>query len=183
MKRLFLIFGIVISINVFGQESESTMQKVFRINMISPGIEFELPVSKKSTIAANTGIGMHGSYLNLDYTSTGITYYVSPFLDLSYKKIYNQQKRASKGKNINYNTGNYWGLRLLTNFEEFKSQNIERKDDISFDFGPTWGIQRAYGKMHFLFDIGSVYYFDTKGNNGFFPIMIQLNIGFNAKKW
>ncbi len=25
--------------------------------------------------------------------------------------------------------------------------------------------------------------FDTKGNNGFFPIMLQLNIGFNAKKW
>jgi len=72
---------------------------------------------------------------------------------------------------------------LVTNFKEFKSQNIERKDDISFDFGPTWGIQRAYGKMHFLFDIGSVYYFDTKGNNGFFPIMIQLNIGFNVKKW
>ena len=71
----------------------------------------------------------------------------------------------------------------MTNFKEFKSQNIERKDDISFDFGPTWGIQRAYGKMHFLFDIGSVYYFDTKGNNGFFPIMIQLNIGFNVKKW
>jgi len=92
------------------------LQKVFRINIISPGIEFELPISEKSTIAANTGIGMHGSYLNLDYTSTGITYYISPFLDLSYKTIYNQQKRASKGKNINYNTGNYWGLRLLTNF-------------------------------------------------------------------
>jgi len=169
--------------NLLGQESENTLQKVFRINAINPGIELELPITKKSTIAANAGIGIHGSYVNLDYTSTGITYYISPFLDLSYKKIYNQQQRALKGKNINYNTGNYWGLRLLTNFKEIKSQNLERMDDISFDLGPTWGIQRAYQKLHFLFDFGPVYYFDTIGNKGFFPIMIQLNIGFNAKKW
>ncbi|MCW1736251.1 hypothetical protein, partial [Anaerorudis cellulosivorans] len=92
-------------------------------------------------------------------------------------------KRQSKGKNLNYNSGNYWGLRLLTNFKEIESKNIYRIDDISFDFGPTWGIQRAYGKMHLLFDMGPVYYFDTKGNSGFFPIMLQLNLGFNAKKW
>ena len=185
MKRIVFILGLVACMNVFGQETENNLQKTFRINMINPGVEYELPISKKSTIAVNPGIGIHGSYLNLDYDNinSGITYYISPFMDLSYKYIYNQEKRASKGKNINYNSGNYWGLRLLTNFKEFESKNILRKDDISFEFGPTWGIQRAYGKMHLLFDVGSVYYFDTKGNNGFFPIMLQLNLGFNVKNW
>lgn len=183
MNKLILVLGLLTSLNVFGQETEKNLQKVFRINLISPGLELELPVSGKSTVAVNPGMGVHGSYLNLDYTASGITYYISPFLDLSYKKIYNQQKRISKGKNIDYNSGNYWGFRLLTNFKEIKSHNIIRKDDLSFDFGPTWGIQRSYGKMHLLFDIGPVYYFDSKGNNGFFPIMLQLNIGFNTKKW
>ncbi len=67
--------------------------------------------------------------------------------------------------------------------KEIDSENIIRKDDIDFAFGPTWGIQRAYGNLHLLFDVGPVYYFDTKGNSGFFPIALQLNIGFDLKKW
>ncbi len=185
MKKLTLLFGLLICINVLGQNNEKPLKNVFRINAISPGLEFELPISNKSTIAINPGIGIHGSYMHLEYNYivSGVTYYISPFLDLSYKKIYNREKRQSKGKNINYNSGNYWGLRLLTNFKEIESKNIYRIDDISFDFGPTWGIQRSYGKIHLLFELGSVYYFDTKGNSGFFPIMLQLNLGFNAKKW
>jgi len=185
MRKLFLLISLTISLTSFGQETTDDLSKVFRINALSPGLEFELPISEKSTIAINPGIGIHGSYMHLeyDYLVSGVTYYISPFLDLSYKKIYNRSKRQVKGKNLNFNSGNYWGLRLLTNFKEIKSKNIYRIDDISFDFGPIWGIQRAYGKMHLLFDVGPVYYFDTKGNSGFFPIMLQLNLGFNAKKW
>ncbi len=181
LKRIIFIYGLVACMNVFGQDPQNNLQKTFRINLLNPGFEYEFPIFMKSTIAVNPGIGFHSSYLNLDYTNSGITYYISPFLDLAYRMIYNQEKRASKGKNISYNSGNYWGLRFLTNFKEFKSMNIYRKDDISFEFGPTWGIQSDYGKMHLLFDVGPVYYFDTKGNNGFFPIMLQLNLGFNLK--
>jgi len=45
---------------------------------------------------------------------------------------------------------------------------------------PTWGLQRSYNdKFHLLFDIGSLYYFDSKGNGNFFPIMFQINLGFD----
>jgi len=30
-----------------------------------------------------------------------------------------------------------------------------------------------------LFNLGPVCYFDTKGNGGFYPFMIELNIGYN----
>ncbi len=93
--------------------------------------------------------------------------------------MYSRNYMASKGKSLLYNSGNYWGMRLLTNFKEIESQNIIRKDDIDFAFGPTWGLQRAYNNFHFLFDLGPVYYFDTKGNSGFFPVMLQLNLGYN----
>jgi len=185
MKKLLSLFTLFICIAASGQENSKELTNVFRINALNPGLELELPISMKSALSINPGIGIHGSYMHLeyDYLVSGVTYYISPFLDVSYKKIYNRTKRQSKGKNLNYNSGNYWGLRLLTNFKEIKSKNVYRIDDISFDFGPTWGIQRAYGKMHLLLDIGPVYYFDTKGNNGFFPIMLQLNLGFNAKNW
>ncbi|HTO35729.1 MAG TPA: hypothetical protein VLZ72_05795 [Flavobacterium sp.] len=183
MKKVFFLFGLTICLTSFGQNNSNELNKVFRINLLSPGVEIEFPISEKSTISANPGIGIQGTYLHLDDTNSGITYYIAPFLDLSYKKLYNREKRVSKNKDISYNSGNYWGVRLLTNFKEIESKNVSRKDDINFAFGPTWGVQRTYGKLHLLFDIGSVYYFDTKGNNGFFPVMLQLNLGFNARKW
>lgn len=183
MKSILYLLFIFISISSLGQETTNDLQKIIRANILSPGLEMELPLSNKSTISANAGIGISGSYLNLSYTNSGIIYFISPFLDLSYKRFYNRDSRVTKGKNIFSNSGNYWGVRLLTNFKEIDSENIIRKDDIDFAFGPTWGIQRAYGNFHLLFDAGPVYYFDTKGNSGFFPIALQLNIGFNLKKW
>lgn len=183
MKRTALLFVIFISLIAKGQETSNELTSVFRINALNPGLELETPISMKSTLSINSGIGIHGSNKNLNITTTGVTYFISPFVDLAYKKIYNRKNRDLKGKTLDYNSGNFWSIRLLTSFKEFKSKNIYRYDDISFEFGPTWGIQRAYNKMHLLFDVGPAYYFDTKGNNGFFPFMIQLNIGFNVKNW
>ncbi|XLS29157.1 hypothetical protein ACJD0Z_18410 [Flavobacteriaceae bacterium M23B6Z8] len=36
-----------------------------------------------------------------------------------------------------------------------------------------------YGKIHLLFDVGPYYYFDTKDNHGFFPLISQFTIVFN----
>ena len=183
MKNYLFFSLLIIGLNCYGQNETSELQTIFRVNALSPGIELELPLNQVSSLSINSGIGISGSYKNLSYTNSGITYFISPFMDLSYKKFYNIDKRLGKNKNILGNSGNYWGIRLLSNFKEFKSENIIRKDNIDFAFGPTWGIQRAFSNFHFLFDVGSVYYFDTKGNSGFFPIMIQLNIGYDLKKW
>jgi len=183
MKNIFLLFGLAICLTSFGQEKTSELNKVLRINALSPGVEIELPIFKRSTIAANAGLGIQGSYRNMDNTGSGVTYFIAPFLDLSYKNLYNRDKRASKGKSTDYNSGNYWGVRLLTHFKEVSAKNIMRNDNTSFAFGPTWGIQRGYGKFHFQLDLGPVIYFNTQGDIGFFPLAPQLNIGFNALKW
>jgi hypothetical protein len=33
-----------------------------------------------------------------------------------------------------------------------------------------------------LFDVGPQYYFDTNGNGNIWPIMLQLNLGFDLNK-
>lgn len=184
MKKLFItLLGILFFMTCYSQEKEKTTEKILRLNFINPGIEIEWPVFNKSTIATNLGIGYGGSFPNLTYTSgSGWLYMIAPFIDIEYRKIYNQEKRFEKGKNIEYNSGNFWGLRFLTRGKEIKS-NVNRTDDIDFSVGPIWGIQRNYGKINLLFDFGPVYYFDTKGNSGIFPIVAQLNIGFNLKKF
>lgn len=72
---------------------------------------------------------------------------------------------------------------MLTNLKEIEYDNTIRKPRSDYAIGPNWGIQRTLGCFHLLFDLGPVYYFDTKGNNGIYPIMLQLNMGFDLKKW
>lgn len=182
MKHLLLGILTLYSIGTFGQENENQLKKVARVNFLSPGIELEIPISKQSLLTANAGIGISGSYPNLSF-GDGFIYYTAPFLDLSYKRPYNREKRSNEGKNIQFNAANYYGIRLNTNFKEFASHNLLRTDNIDFAVGPTWGMQRAYGKFHMLFDLGPVYYFDTKGKHGFWPLMAQINIGWNLKEW
>ena len=96
--------------------------------------------------------------------------------------FYNFEKRKAKNRSTENNSGNFVSFRFLTRGNTIES-NFIRSSNFDFAFGPTWGIQRKYGKnFHLLFDIGPHYYFDTNGNGGFFPIMFQLNLGFNLKK-
>ncbi|NER11781.1 hypothetical protein GWK09_14740, partial [Muriicola jejuensis] len=60
------------------------------------------------------------------------------------------------------------------------AENVGRTSDFDFAIGPTWGIQRKFSKnLHLLFDVGPQYYFDTEGNGNIWPIMVQINIGFD----
>ncbi len=164
----------------YSQDQETNTKKVFKINGINPGVSLEIPIFKKSTLSANAGIGYGGSFKNTTKYASGFLYMIGPFFDLEYRKFYNLDKRLKKNRTIKYNSGNYWGARLLFRGKAIAS-NFTRTDDVDFSIGPVWGIQRSYGKFHLLFDIGPIYYFDTLGNSGFFPFMVQINLGYNIK--
>ena len=148
-----------------------------RINAINPGIEYETPFFNQSTFSINSGIGYGGSHPNLTTYASGWLYLIAPFADIHYRNYYNLEKRLNKGKSIHYNAGNFWGLRMLTRGKALSS-NFTRTSNYDFAVGPTCGLQRSFGKMNLLFDVGFVYYFDTKGNNGFVPTL-ELNVGYN----
>lgn len=183
MKKLISLLFLITSFITNGQEA--SLDKVLRINILNPGVEFELPVSTKGIISLNPGIGMNSSYVSSrsPIGDSGLTYFISPFADVSYKNIYNREARHWKSKNTSYNSGNFWGIRLLTKFGETGDAVSDREDNIDFSLSPVWGIQRAYGKFHLLFNTGPVYFFDMKGNHYFFPVTMELNIGFNMKSW
>ena len=186
MTRLALVFLFLIRIlTASAQEQSTELQRVLRANLLNPGFEYELPFSQKSVLAVNPGIGINSSFVQSRFfvDDSGLTYFVSPFLDLSYKNIYNRKARKRKSKNLKYNSGNYWGIKFLTKFNDLGIGTTDREDNIDFSLSPTWGIQRAYGNFHLLFEFSPSYYFDTKGNHYFFPLMIQLNLGFNLKEW
>ena len=177
MKAFSLVITLfVLASAAVAQETE----EVLRVNFINPGIEYELPVSEKSTISGNIGIGYSGSYPELTTTTfnTGALYVIAPFADVQYRYYYNLNKRFGIEKSTSNNSGNFVSLRFRARGESI-DDNILRKADYDFAIGPTWGIQRQYGKFHLLFDLGPQFYFDSEGNHGFWPLMPQINLGIN----
>lgn len=72
------------------------MEKVFRTKVLNPGVEIELPLSSKTMLTINPGVGFNFSYDELHFPGgeTGLSYYIAPFVDLSYKYVYNIGKRV-----------------------------------------------------------------------------------------
>ncbi len=183
MKRIFIlviIASLAISTNAQEKESIKTV-KVWRINFLNPAIELELPTGKYSSFSSAFGVGYGGGYPDLTYGGNGFIYIISPFIDLQQKWFYNLNKRNRKGKTTENNSGNFISARLITRGNSI-AENVIRTSNFDFAFGPTWGIQRKYGKFHLLFDVGPQYYFDTEGNGNLWPLMIQLNLGFDLKR-
>lgn len=179
MKKVAFII-LIITLNIFQgftQENTKNTSSAFRVNLINPGIEYESPVFNHSTVLVNVGIGYGESYPNLTINASGWLYSICPFIDVQYRNYYNLNKRLNKQKNINYNSGNFWGVRLLTRGKEFDS-NFTRTSNIDFAFNPIWGLQRSFGKINFLFDVGVAYYFDNKGNDGISPTF-EFGLGYN----
>lgn len=186
MKKLALIIiGLVISILGSAQSNNTNLDRALKVMFLNPGIEYDLPIGNNSMLTTNIGVGFEGAYKNLmkDLSQPYYNYYlIAPYLDIRYKNFYDRVKRKSNSKNIENNSGNYWGARSLIRGKEIYAR-FERSDNIDFSFGPVWGMNRSYGKLYLQFDIGPMYYFDTKGNSGVFPLMLDINIGYNLKKF
>lgn len=158
-------------------EPHSSLENVWRVKFINPGVEYELPAGITTSFIFNAGIGYGGSYPELGRGS-GFQYVIAPFIDVEFRKYYNREKRFSKGRSVRYNSGNFVSVRAIGNGWAI-AENVNRKDDLDFAIGPTWGLQRNYDKLHFLMNLGPTYYFNTIGNSGFYPLMLQLNFGLN----
>jgi hypothetical protein len=181
MRKLsILALFALFTITTYGQEEKSyNTEKVWRVNFLNPAIELELPTGNYSTFSAGLGIGFGGGYPDLTSGVNGFIYIIAPFVDLQQKLFYNINKRVGKGKTVENNSGNFISARIISRGHSI-ADNVNRTSDFDFAVGPTWGIQRKYGEsFHLLFDIGPQYYFDTEGNGNIFPIMFQLNLGFD----
>lgn len=182
-KNLFaLLLGFIVSLAHAQEIADIRTENVWRVNFLNPAIELEMPTGRSSTFSTGLGIGYGGGYPNLTSSGSGFIYIISPFLDIQEKWFYNLTKRAGENKTTDNNSGNFISLRLMTRGKSL-TENVTRTSEVDFAIGPTWGIQRKYEEnFHLLFDIGFQYYFDTNGNGNIWPLMLQLNLGFDLTK-
>ena len=156
MKKILLtsIFGLIATLNYAQEKNDIGTQRVWRMNFLNPGVELELPTGTYSTFSAGLGIGYGGGYPDLTFDENGFIYIISPFLDIQEKWFFNLNKRNRKNKMTENNSGNFISLRFITRGNSI-ADNVNRTSDFDFAIGPTWGIQRKYGKnFHLLLTSG-----------------------------
>lgn len=186
MNKLYLYVLIInltlIRGRLFSQSIDNSLTKVSRINLYNPGFEYEFPVSKKSVLSANLGLGLGYPYKVLDQTGrgNGFVFMVEPFFDIEYKYLYNFNKRIEKNKNTKFNSANYFGLRLLTRAYTIAEYNMYRPNNFDVAIAPVWGMQRSSVKIHYLMDFGLGYTFDA--DNSGIVLLAQLSMGIHLNK-
>ncbi len=152
MKKIFtaFLFLTVAFVNAQGNTNEVEKHQ-FKANLLlTPGIEYEVGLNKKTTLDFRLGTG-------LIYVKSNDEEEYGVFLTFegAYRYYYNFEKRARKGKKTSDNSANYIALTsLYTNLDPILG-DIDINDSYLVQVGPVWGFQRTYNSgLNLGLDLG-----------------------------
>lgn len=137
-------------------------------------------ISLRSEIGFDSGI-FGGSF----YDKTG--FIMTPVITVGPRWYYNLEKRISKSKNIEQNSGNFISMKISYNPDWFVLSNYDNLQIVNqVSIIPKWGIRRIIGK-HFSFEtgfgIGYRYIFAKSAgyleNESEVAVDLHLSIGFS----
>lgn len=135
LGAVFLLVLIHIASPIYAQG-----EKEVRINLINPGIAWENPIGKNTTVEYNFGIGYNYSYpeLNTIYGESGFQGQIAPFADIQVRNYYNLRKIEGNGRR----SRNFVALRYLF-YGPRIAGNVRANENYSMAVGPTWGFKKA----------------------------------------
>jgi len=174
MKKVITGIFMMVTILAAGQENtnqESTngVEKgLFRINILNPGLEYEIGLSQNTTLNLRAGTGF--AYVKSDNEAA---YGVFLTGEASYRHYYNFEKRASKGKNTSRNSANYISLYTFYSSADPIIGDVRVDANYLMQLGPAWGFQRTYKSgLNLGMDLGAGYVFsDNLNHAGVAPIL------------
>lgn len=176
-----LFFPPIVFLVLFGTLNHGFAQtsKEVRLNLLNPGIAWENPIGKNTTVEYNFGIGYNYSYpeLNTFYGESGFQWQIAPFADIQVRNYYNLRKTEGNGRR----SRNFVAMRYLF-YGPRIAGNVRTNENYSMAVGPTWGFKKGYEKWTVLGSVGPIYYFDLTGSGGVFPINFEINLGYRLKK-
>ncbi|WP_027064724.1 MULTISPECIES: hypothetical protein [Maribacter] len=162
----------------FGKNCELRQVK---INLINPGLEYEMALGANTTFDVKVGIQAALDPLLPDvYSELG----VFPAIAGQYRYYYNFEKRQRKRKQIYGNSANYIAPAVAVFFPGSRTIGTENVKGAFGYAGLVTGIQRSYDSgFNFSVDVGAAYY-DGQFEGGIYPVA-NLSIGFiiSEKRW
>jgi len=169
MKVKYIAFVIFLcSLKIYSQNNSVAVEKnLFKVNILLPGFIYEHGFDQKNTLYSelSLGFGYHSSYYG------GSSWSFFPNINEQFRHYYNLEKRDSKGKRTDHNSGNFVALNAIYNFKSISSNNDFSADTSSFTIAPVWGLQRTYSRNFNLgLNAGVGYNFD-KYESEFVPVI------------
>lgn len=189
MKKTILIL-LLVTVNQFGFSQEkqkaSVEKSIFGIQTGILGIWVNNESRISNEIALRSEIGYSVGLFGGDfYPKTG--YLMVPAIRVEPRWYYNLDKRESKSRKTNHNSGNFLTLQttfypnvlIVSNYENVKIIN-------QISFIPTWGIKRTVGN-HFTYEtgigLGHTHYFAKNSgyekDNSSAALNLHLRIGYS----
>lgn len=174
MKKILLTILVINFFNGYAQTSTGTpnTKNMFTINVIMPGVQYEMAVTSKTSLSIGLSTGLAWVYSDIG----GSEYGIFPSFQGAYRYYYNFEKRKQKGKRTDNNSGNYLALSSYLTSGDPLIGDIETSVDYNGAVGPVWGIQRTYkSKLNWNLELGVGYGFND--TNTYVAPIINFSIG------
>ena len=164
MKKNIIICCCLLGLSFAkAQDTISVEKKLFKINLLLPGVVYEHGLDAKNTIYSelSTGIGYRSS------SFLGKGWYFFPAIEEQFRHYYNLEKRSLKNKNSKGNSGNYIGALANYTFKSLATNENLGYYNPSFTLGAVWGFQRTYKhnfNINLNLGLGHVFEKDVKSD-------------------
>ncbi len=159
---LFTVFLLLTS-NVFAQDTTSVITNVTRITILNPGISFEMRTGKTSTVYLHAYTTTLSS---IGYSSTfgwSTQFQFDPSLSLQYRFFHGIKRRQERGKRIEKNSLNYIAPVYQVSFSKNALSDgvyVNNSRRPINELGVVWGMQRNYAsRFSFGFNAGPGIFF------------------------
>lgn len=153
-KIILTLLVLLISSKLFAQKNEETMLSHSLFN-IQAGFGFWVNNETKliETVALRTELGLSGAYQK---EASESTLAFLPGVSLEPRWYFNLKKRHSQGRDISFNSANYWSVKAFYISDAFiiATNNAELEND-KLNITINWGLKRNLSKkLHYEFGVG-----------------------------
>ncbi|WP_324023547.1 hypothetical protein QSV08_11775 [Maribacter sp. BPC-D8] len=143
MKKITFLSVILMSVFYVNAQSDKLVEDgLFKVNLLAPGVSYELGIGPKTTLnlEAFLGFALNGG------SGRDTNFGLYPGLEADVRQYINFDRRLRKGKNISGNTGNYISFLNQFQFGTPVIGNLEYASDYFYNTAIVYGLQRTYKK-------------------------------------
>ena len=167
MKKNIIICCCLLGLSFAkAQDTISVEKKLFKINLLLPGIVYERSISSKNTLNTTlfSGFAINGS------SNSGPNWHFLPTIAEEFRHYYNLDNRNKKGKSIYKNSGSYIGVRGYHIFESISANSNNGYYESTTGASILWGGQKTFkSNFNINFNTGVNYLFNSQKVNA--PIL------------
>lgn len=162
MKKLIFPYLLVVSLAINAQTIKKVEKGLFKVNVLAPGIAYELGIGSTATInlEAVLGFALHGG------SDRDTEFGIYPGIQAEYRNYVNMNRRIGRNKNISGNSANY--LSFLNQFQLGSPLvgHLEYSSDYFYNIAAVYGIQRMRPKgFYWSIAFGPALYMDDSSTN------------------